>query len=263
MVNTAALISTLAIIIPGTLFWFLLGYIIYYPPKSLFDYMQRKHPRVLWQISSLPPSSRVICLTLDDCPSPQTAAMLDSLKKHNAKATFFIIGDQVPGHEDIIKRIHDKGHEVGNHAWTDEKTVLRPLAEVERQINAVEELLPANANGLKYFRPGGGFFSSKMVEKVTEMGYKVVLRCIYLHDPQVWSARVNARHVLSMVRTGGIIIMHDRRGHSAPQLELVLKGLKENSWDIVSLGGLLEFAEKAMEIEVRDGGENNDHRSGI
>ena len=188
--------------------------------------------------------------TRDDCPSPHTATMLDSLKKYDAKATLFIIGDQVPAHEDILQRIHDEGHKVGNHAWTDEKTVLRSLTEVERQIKAVEVLLPANANGLKYFRPGGGFFSSKMVEKVMGMGYKVVLGCIYPHDPQVWSANVNARHVLSMVRAGGIIIVHDRRGHSGPQLELVLKGLKDGGWKVVSLGGLLEIAEKAKESEL-------------
>jgi peptidoglycan/xylan/chitin deacetylase (PgdA/CDA1 family) len=243
MASTAAF-AALAII-PGTLL--LLGYFIYYPPKSLFDYMQRKHPGVLFQVS-LPSPHRVVALTLDDCPSQHTTTMLDSLKKHNAKATFFIIGDQVPGYEDVIKRIHDDGHEVGNHAWTDEKTVLRPLAEVERQIKAVELLLPANVNGLKYFRPGGGFFSSKMVERVTGMGYKVVLGCIYPHDPQVWSPSINARHVLSMVRPGGIIIMHDRRGHSTPQLELVLKGLKDGGWDIVSIGELLKIAENIKEV---------------
>jgi peptidoglycan/xylan/chitin deacetylase (PgdA/CDA1 family) len=222
MASIAAL-ATLAII-PGTLF--LLGYIIYYTPKSLFDYMQRKHPGVLFQVS-LPTNQRVTALTLDDCPSQYTSTMLDSLKRYNAKATFFIIGDQVTGHEDLIKRIHDEGHEVGNHAWTDEKTILRRPAEDEPQIKTVELLLPANINGLKYFRPGGGYFSSKMVERVTGMGYKVVLGCIYPHDPRVSGPSVNARHLLSMVRPGGIIIMHDRRGYSAPQLELVLKGLKD------------------------------------
>ena len=71
-----------------------------------------------------------------------------------------------------------------------------------------------------------------------------MLGCIYPHDPQLTNAEVNARHVLSMVRPGGIIIMHDRRGHSAPQLELVLKGLKKEGWEVVSLGELLAFSEK-------------------
>ncbi|KAF4631540.1 hypothetical protein G7Y89_g6599 [Cudoniella acicularis] len=221
----------------------LLIYIIYYPPKPLFDFMQHRHPDVLFQLP-LPANQRIVALTIDDSPSAYTSTLLSSLAKYNAKATFFIIGDQVPGYSSLLQRMHDEGHEVGNHAWSDEKSILRPLSQLEEQIKAVEALLPLNKNGMKYFRPGGGFFRTKMVERVKELGYKMVLGCIYPHDPMVWSARVNARHVLSMVRPGGIIILHDRRGHSAPQLELILKGLKERGWEIVSLGGLLEVFER-------------------
>jgi peptidoglycan/xylan/chitin deacetylase (PgdA/CDA1 family) len=239
-ISSQATINTIALIsVP----LFLLGYIIYYPPKSLFDFMQTRHPHVLYQFI-IPQDRRIVALTMDDCPSPYTTTMLESLKVHNSTATFFIIGDQISGYEDLLDRIISEGHEVGNHAWTDEKTILRPLNEIGRQIKAVEELLPENVNGMKYFRPGGGFYSSSMVERATGLGYRVVLGCIYPHDPQVWSARVNARHVLSMVRPGGIIIMHDRRGWSAQQLELVLKGLKEREWEVVSLGRLLEISEE-------------------
>lgn len=231
---------TLALI---TVALIILAYVIYYPPKALFDFMQRRYPDVLFHLP-LPESRRVVALTLDDCPSPSTATLLDCLAKYDAQATFFIIGNQVPGYEHLVQRIHDEGHEVGNHAWSDEKTILRSLPEVERQIHAVEALLPSNANGIKYFRPGGGFFSTKMVERVKALGYQVMLGCIYPHDPQIWSAWLNARHVLSMVRAGGIIIMHDRRPHSAPQLELVLKGLKEEGWEVVSVGGLIKVADE-------------------
>lgn len=169
--------------------------------------------------------------------------MLDSLKEYNAKATFFIIGDQVPGYENVIQRIQDEGHEYGNHCWSDEKTILRSLDEVERQVKAVEKLIPENANGVKYFRPGGGFFSNEMVERVLKLGYRVVLGCVYPHDVVIPSPWLNARHVMSMVRPGAIIVMHDRREHSEAQLELILEELKGGGWDVVSLGGLLAVAE--------------------
>ncbi len=197
-------------------------YIIYYPPKSLFDFMQARHPDVLYHLP-LPDDQRIVALTIDDCPSVHTPAILDSLYKHSSHATFFVIGDQVtPKLSPLLPRMITEGHEVGNHAWSDEKTVLRSVSDIEKQIKAVEVLLPENKNGMKYFRPGGGFYSSKMVERVKALCYRTVLGCIYPHDPQVWSAKLNARHVLKMVRPGGIIILHDRRGHSAPQLELVL-----------------------------------------
>jgi len=83
-----------------------------------------------------------------------------------------------------------------------------------------------------------------MVERVKKLGYRTVLGCIFPHDPQIWSPWVNSRHVLSMVREGGIIILHDRRGHSAPQLEMMLEGLGERRWEVVSLGGLIEVADR-------------------
>jgi peptidoglycan/xylan/chitin deacetylase (PgdA/CDA1 family) len=230
-------------VVLGLLLLFLILYILYYPPILLFTILQALNPEVLFHLP-LKPDQRILALTIDDSPSIYTARILDALRKHGAKATFFIIGDQVPGHEDILKRIRSEGHECGNHAWSDEKTILRPLNEIEQQIRAVERLLPSNGNRVKYFRPGGGFFTGKMVKKVTEMGWKVVLGCIFPWDPIVTSAWVNARHVVCMARPGGIIILHDRRAHSVRQVELMLEGLKtgrEEGWKVLSLGGLLEF----------------------
>lgn len=82
-----------------------------------------------------------------------------------------------------------------------------------------------------------------MVERATELGYRVVLGSIYPHDPQIHNARINANHVLSMARPGGIIIMHDRRSYSADEIELVLRGLKKRKFRVESLGGLLGVAE--------------------
>lgn len=127
------------------------------------------------------------------------------------------------------------------HRYRD--SCLQPLvAELERQIKDVETMIPANPDGAKYFRPGSGVFNKAMVKGAKSLGYRVVLGSIYPHDPQIHSARVNSRHVLSMVKPGGIIIMHDRRSYSAEQLELVLKGLANKRWKVESIGGLLRIA---------------------
>ena len=205
--------------------------------------MQWKNPDVLFQVS-LPLNQKVAALTIDDAPSSETSRMLDLLKAYGAKATFFIIGGQTIAYPDLVQRMHDEGHETGNHAWFDEPSIKLPLTELERQIQEVEALLPPNANSAKYFRPGSGFWNKKMLERIKKLGYRVVLGCIYPHDPQIHSAKVNSAHVLSMVRSGGIIIMHDRRPYSADQLELILNGLTAEGWNIVSLGGLLQIAEE-------------------
>ncbi|KAF7894461.1 uncharacterized protein EAF01_009912 [Botrytis porri] len=225
----------------------LLGYTIYKPPQFVIKYLQWKYPDVLFQIP-LSKAHRVIALTIDDAPSGETSRILDLLKIYDAKATFFIIGSQVSSHPSLIQRIHAEGHELGNHAWADEPSISLPISELERQIKEVEDLLPPNRpiSGSKippkYFRPGSGFFNVQMLERAKQWGYRVALGSIYPHDPQIHSARINAKHVLSMARPGGIIIMHDRRSYSAAEIELVLGGLKKRKYRIESLGGLLGVA---------------------
>jgi len=140
--------------------------------------------------------------------------------------------------------MHDEGHEIGNHAWRDEPSVSLPLSELERQIKEVESLLPPNSGSAKYFRPGSGFFHKKMVDRVMGLGYRIVLGSIYPHDPQIHNPVRNSKHVLSMLRSGGIIIMHDRRSYSAEQLELILRGMAAKEWKAESLGRLFKIAEE-------------------
>lgn len=221
---------------------FVVAYTIYKPPRFVISFFQWKYPDVLFHVP-LPSNQKIVALTLDDAPSAETARILDALKVYGAKATFFIIGGQAAAHPDLLQRMHDEGHELGNHASADEPSVKLPLAELERQITEVGAMLPPSLSALKYFRPGSGFFSKQMVERVKGLGYRVVLGSIYPHDPQIHSAKINAAHVLSMVRPGGIIIMHDRRSYSVEQVETVLKGLATGGWKVESLGGLLRAAE--------------------
>lgn len=225
----------------------LLCYTIYKPPNFVINYLQWRYPDVIFHLP-LPNSHRAVALTIDDAPSGETARILDLLKIYDSKATFFIIGSQIASHPDLIQRIHDEGHELGNHAWADEPSISLPIPELERQVKEVERLLPANRPitgskvSPKYFRPGSGFFNKQMLEMAKGLGYRVALGSIYPHDPQIHHARVNAKHVLSMARSGGIIIMHDRRSYSAAQMELVLGRLKKRKFRVESLGGLLGIA---------------------
>jgi peptidoglycan/xylan/chitin deacetylase (PgdA/CDA1 family) len=222
---------------------FLILYTIYKPPNFIIRWFQWKYPTVLFHVP-LPASQRVIALTLDDAPSDETDKILDVLKTYNAKATFFVIGSHIPHNEALLKRIHDEGHEIGNHMWNDEPTINVPLEDLRPQIAKVENLLLANKDGAKYFRPGSGWFSARMVGIVRSLGYKVVLGSVFPFDPEIPYPRINKWHVLSMVRPGAIVILHENRPWSVEQLELILKGLTEKGWKVESVGGLLQAAKE-------------------
>ncbi len=122
--------------------------------------------------------------------------------------------------------------------------------ELEAQIQAVQAMIetaykaeakaaPQAGSGKLYFRPGSGFFSDRMRVLIARLDYKLVLGSIYPHDAQISYWWLNARHVLSMLKPGGIIINHDRRSWTPPMLRKVLPELKRRGYKALTLTELL------------------------
>lgn len=223
-------------------------YVIYKPPNLLIRYFQHRWPDVLWHV---PLTEKIIALTIDDAPSEYTRGIVDVLKENDAKATFFVIGGQVNGREQNLKYIVETGNELGNHAMHDEpsralssKQLSEELIEVEGYINTTYADLSTERPPNRFFRPGSGFFSSAMRQQTKDLGYQMVLGGVYPHDPQISYPSVNARHILSMVRPGAIIICHDRRSWTVPMLRNVLPELKRRGYVVTTVTGLLEAKRK-------------------
>ncbi|KAF9699344.1 hypothetical protein EKO04_002459 [Ascochyta lentis] len=218
-------------------------WIIYRPPSFIIRYFQRRWPDVLWRVST---SQKIVALTIDDAPSQNTKEILSILEANDAHATFFIIGSHVPGHETILETIVHQGHELGNHAMRDEPSRSLSDTTLVEQIHTVEEILTAAYSSAgrtfptRYFRPGSGFFSTKMRSTLQRLGYRLVLGDIYPHDPQIPYWKLNANHILSMLHPGGIIICHDGREWTAPMLRKVLPEMKRRGYRVVTVTELLK-----------------------
>ena len=220
-------------------------YWTYKPPTFLIRYFQRQWPDVLWQVNT---SAKVVALTIDDGPSEYTDEIMDILKDNHATATFFIIGSHVSGREETLRNIVHHGNELGNHAMRDEPsrslsdaTLFKEIKSVETIIDDAYSAVSPNLPG-KYFRPGSGFFNERMRKLLDRLGYRLVLGSIYPHDPQIPYWRINARHVLSMLRPGAIIICHDRRSWTAPMLRKVLPQIRRRGYRVTTVTGLLRAA---------------------
>lgn len=220
-------------------------YLIYKPPAFLIRYFQHRWPDVLWCV---PTSSKIVALTIDDGPSEYTDEIMQILKANNATATFFIIGSQVAGHEERMQDLIRNGNELGNHAMRDEPSRSLSDSTLVDQIQFVEEMLHSAYATVdaqpppKYFRPGSGFFSDRMRRMLGRLGYRLVLGSIYPHDPQIPFWRINASHILSMLRPGGIIICHDRRSWTIPMLQKVLPEIRRRGYRVVTITELVREA---------------------
>jgi peptidoglycan/xylan/chitin deacetylase (PgdA/CDA1 family) len=220
-------------------------YFIYKPPAFMIRYYQRRWPDVLFQVST---SSKTIALTIDDGPSEYTHEIMEILKANGATATFFIIGSQVEGREETLQELIRNGNELANHAMHDEPSRSLSDATLTEQIGTVEDMLIKAYSAVrvqpptKYFRPGSGFFSARMLKVLKNLNYRLVLGGIYPHDPQIPYWRINANHILSMLRPGGIIVCHDRRGWTAPMLRKVLPEMWKKGYRVVTVSELLKEA---------------------
>lgn len=220
-------------------------YTVYKPPSWVIDYFQSKWPDVLWRVST---SAKVVALTIDDGPSEYTAEIMSILEENRAAATFFIIGSQVAGREKSLVELVRRGNELANHAMHDEPSRSLSDTDLVHQVDTVDEMVrTAYASAgvdppPKYFRPGSGFFSAKMRARLKTMRYRLVLGSIYPHDPQIPFAGVNARHILSMLKPGGIIICHDRRSWTPPMLRQILPEIRKMGYRVVTVSELIDHA---------------------
>ncbi|KAL8921659.1 MAG: hypothetical protein Q9208_005588 [Pyrenodesmia sp. 3 TL-2023] len=220
-------------------------YLIYKPPALLIRYFAYRWPDVLWQV---PTSSKIVALTVDDGPSEYTEEIMEILRSNEATATFFVIGSQVKGREKVLRDLISGGNELGNHAMHDEpsrslsdETLTQQLGSVEKMVHGAYAAADIETPP-KYFRPGSGFFNGRMRKVVHGLGYRLVLGSIYPHDPQIQYWRINARHILSMLRPGAIIICHDRRKWTAPMLRKVLPEIRRRGYRVVTVTELLKEA---------------------
>lgn len=220
-------------------------YMIYKPPTILIRYFQYRWPDVLWYV---PTSQKIVALTIDDGPSSYTREILEVLTSNDATATFFILGSQAEKREQILQDIIRAKNELGNHAMFDEPSRSLKDSVLKEQLESVQKMLIEAyfAVGIdpprKYFRPGSGFFTTRMRETLKLLGYQLVLGSIYPHDPQIPFWRINSNHILSMLQPGRIIICHDRRSWTIPMLRKVLPEAKREGYRVVTLTQLLEEA---------------------
>lgn len=218
-------------------------FMIYKPPVFVVNQLQRRFPQVLFHI---PTKGNVVALTIDDAPSEYTRQILDVLEANQATATFFAIGGQVSGRENVMQDILRRGNELGNHAMHDEPSINVPSERLVAEIDQVDEMIQAayetagRNRTMKYFRPGSGIFSDRVLDIADKAGYRTILGSIYPHDPFIPYWRINAWHILSSLRPGAVIICHDRRSWTVPMLKKVIPEIKRKGYEIVTVSGLLD-----------------------
>jgi peptidoglycan/xylan/chitin deacetylase (PgdA/CDA1 family) len=165
---------------------------------------------VLWYVDTGAP---VFALTFDDGPSPETTpGLLDVLARHRAHATFFLIGERARAHPELVAAITAAGHEIANHLMRDEPSVSLSGPRFRRELAEVSALLTPYGP-VRWFRPGSGWFTPRMLRSAAQQNLRPVLgTLVAAHRGRPRDARI-AGTLLAGIRPGSIVVLHEGTPH--------------------------------------------------
>ena len=185
-------------------------------------------------------AGRVVSFTFDDGVEPgQTEKVLDVLKKYNVKGLFFVIGHKAEKYPDIVKRIADEGHLIGNHSYSH-----TPFFSFKSTQSVVDELEHTNAiireitgiEKVEYFRPPYGVTNPNIARAVKRVGITSIGWNIRSFDTNMRVRRDKvSQRVLSKLKDGSVILLHDILPESDILLEQIICGVKELNYTIEPL----------------------------
>ncbi len=181
---------------------------------------------------------KLVALTFDDGPNAATTPQaLDILAKYHVKGTFFMLGKNVAGNEQLVKRVHDEGHEIGNHSWSHPQLPTLALEQAKKQIEDTQAALRAViGESPKMMRPPYGA-SNDAIRNAVDMSF-----IMWNVDSLDWKNR-NTGSIMEQVKKqtcpGSIILMHDIHQTTINALPSVIEYLQKNGYTLVTVSELL------------------------
>ncbi len=196
----------------------------------------------------VPAGDKVIALTFDDGPWPETTEkVLAALNKENVKATFYMVGQPLQSFPELGKKVLADGHVIANHTlhhWYKQMSPLVAQREIEDTQKIIRDILHVET---AYFRPPGGVLTNGLVAYAQKQGQSVNMWSVDSNDshPKRPSPEAMLKTILAQATPGGIVLMHDGGGshdNTAKAVPQIIIKLREQGYRFVTVPELLEIS---------------------
>ena len=190
-------------------------------------------------------SQKVIYLTFDcGYENGYTASILDTLKKHNAPAAFFVVGNMIESAPDLIRRMVAEGHIVGNHTYHHpDMSSISDQAAFQKELESLEALFQETTGQTmsKYYRPPQGKYNVENLRQAKALGYKTILWSLayvdWYVDDQPTPEQAYSK-LLPRIHDGAIVLLHSTSRTNAEILDELLTKWEEMGFSFASLDQL-------------------------
>lgn len=185
----------------------------------------------LTSINSLNTNEKKVLLTFDDGPHSNTVKVLEVLKKHDVKAGFFIIGKNIQGNEAILQQIVADGHQIGNHSFSHHNFIdLWSTKKVTEDFATCQKLIEQYQANTKLFRPPYGVTNPNIAKALKTLGLQSIGWNVRSYDTSIKNVEKIKQRVLSQLKPGAIILLHDRLDFMPELLEALIPAIKEKGY---------------------------------
>lgn len=190
---------------------------------------------------------KVIYLTFDaGYENGNTPAILDALKKHNVHATFFVVGNFISSNPDLIKRMNDEGHIVGNHTYHHpDMSQISTKEAFEKELKNVEDAYKeiTGEEMTKYYRPPQGKYSESNLQMAKELGYKTFfwsLAYVDWYENDQPTKDEAFEKLLGRIHPGAIVLLHSTSKTNGEILDELLTKWEEMGYTFKTLNQLIQ-----------------------
>lgn len=195
-------------------------------------------------VTAAPPPRKLVALTFDDGPwSGQTARILDILEKHNARATFFVLGALARGHPDLIRREISQNCEVGVHTWYHANLARTSAGTIIADLNRCQQTLQGIiGQRVPLMRPPYGALNARARAAIAQTGLRIIMWSADTNDWQRPGADTIYARIMNGARNGAIILCHDGGGPRSGTIAAVSRAvpaLQKRGYELVTVSELL------------------------
>lgn len=182
---------------------------------------------------------KLIALTFDDGPhSAVTARILNTLEKHGAKATFFVVGNRVGSCKSVLKRAHNMGCEIGSHTWSHKNLSKLTVSQMQEEMKKSADAISAVTGvPVKIMRPPEGGYNDTVKKNIQ---YPMIMWSVDSNDWKHRDAKKDYDAVMNTVFDGAIILMHDLYPATAEAVEKLVPDLMAKGYKFVTVSELME-----------------------
>ena len=184
-------------------------------------------------INTLNTTEKKVILTFDDGPhNPNTERVLEVLQTHGVKAIFFVIGKNIAGNEAVLKRIVAEGHTIGNHSFSHHNWIdVWSTQKVTEDFSTCQKLIESYQLAEKLFRPPYGVTNPNVAKAIKTLNLKSIGWSIRSYDTSIKDVEKIKQRIVSRLKPGAIILLHDRLDFMPELLESLIPAIKEKGYE--------------------------------